>query len=92
MLATFGLERLEAGITHGSADSAKELAKLLEAAPPHPALRRRAQRSDVSTTSLVCRPGNTYAQESIRNFGRLRTPIVCSVGSLMVGLPLHLWR
>jgi hypothetical protein len=34
MLATFGLERLEAGIINESADSAKELADLIDAAAP----------------------------------------------------------
>ncbi len=34
MLATFGLERLESGLTNESAESAKELAKLIEAATP----------------------------------------------------------
>ena len=42
MLATFGLERLEAGITDDSADSAKQLAKMIEAAAPRTELPQRA--------------------------------------------------
>jgi hypothetical protein len=44
MLATFGLERLEAGITDNSADSAGSadyIAKFIEAAAPRPALGKR---------------------------------------------------
>ena len=42
MLATFGLERLESGFTDDSADSAKQLAKLIEAAAPRKELAQRA--------------------------------------------------
>jgi hypothetical protein len=48
MLATFGLERLEAGITADSADSADYITKFIEAAAPRPALGKRvpARRPD----------------------------------------------
>ncbi|CAN5707040.1 hypothetical protein BH09ACT8_BH09ACT8_44220 [soil metagenome] len=42
MLATFGLQRLEAGITDDAADSANPLATMLEAAAPRKELPRRA--------------------------------------------------
>ena len=41
MLATFGLERLEAGITDDAGDDADALAKLLASAPPGPELEAR---------------------------------------------------
>jgi hypothetical protein len=44
MLATFGLERLESGITNNSADSASSpdsIAKFIEAAAPRPELGKR---------------------------------------------------
>ncbi|MCV7230442.1 hypothetical protein H7J73_30985 [Mycolicibacterium komossense] len=48
MLATFGLQRLEAGITDDSVESAKQLTKLIDAAAPRPELPQRAisRRSD----------------------------------------------
>jgi hypothetical protein len=42
MLATFGLQRLEAGMTDSAADSTKELTKLIEAAAPQPDNAQRA--------------------------------------------------
>jgi hypothetical protein len=41
MLATFGLERLEAGITDDARDDAASLAKLIAAAAPRPELAAR---------------------------------------------------
>ncbi|MET0700584.1 MAG: hypothetical protein ABWY93_13050 [Mycobacterium sp.] len=42
MLATFGLERLESGITDKSADDAATLAKFIAASAPAPEIRQRA--------------------------------------------------
>ena len=100
MLATFGLDRLEAGL-EGDTVSPADVTAFLEQAKADCA-KPAARTSEVQTYELLDdgddrdyskRPpaagrGVCSTINRIRNFSRLATPIVCSVGTSRSRLPL----